>query len=311
MRIGIIDLGTNTFNLLVAELGTAAKINFLYREKIAVKLGEGGINNDVILPEPFLRGIESLKKYRTVLDRYGCTKIRAIATSAIRSASNGELFTKTALEQTGIAIEIIDGNREAELIYWGVKLALGEAADESLIMDIGGGSTEFIISSATGIEWKSSFDLGVARLLEKFNPSEPIAAAEITLIETYLKTELAPLFEAVRKSAVQQLIGSSGSFDSFAEIISHRHRQPVDIKKIERYDFELNDYYSVHQDLLSSTRAQRLSIPGLIDMRVDMIVIATIFVKLILRELHIKKMILSTYSLKEGVLYEIYNANKN
>jgi exopolyphosphatase/guanosine-5'-triphosphate,3'-diphosphate pyrophosphatase len=305
MHIAIIDLGTNTFNLLVAEIGSANSFKALYKNKIASKLGEGGINQGIILPIPFQRGLDALKAHQDVILSYGVEKTYAFATSAIRSASNGVEFTMRAKEETGIDIDIISGDREAQLIYYGVRSAVQMNKGYSLIMDIGGGSTEFIIADKDQILWKQSFLLGAARLLERFNPADPIREEQTSAISSYLMQELKPLLEAVKMFPVTELIGSSGSFDSLAEMIAHKYHSIDILKGKTEYTFDLEDSEGIYYEILRSTRAERLKMKGLIEMRVDMIVVSAIFVRLIITELAITQMRLSTYSLKEGVLWEL------
>ena len=177
----------------------------------------------------------------------------------------------------------------------------------SLIMDIGGGSTEFIIANGEKIFWKQSFLLGAARILEKFNPHDPIKEEEVKNLENYLEQELHPLFEAVRQFPVIELLGSSGSFDSLAAMISYRYHTIEDFKGRTEYIFHLPDCYEIYKVILKSSTEERKNMNGLIKMRVDMIVVSAIFVNLIIQKLQINKMRLSRYSLKEGVLWEVLN----
>lgn len=309
MRIAIIDLGTNTFNLLIAEV-SANNFKEIYGTKLPVKLGEGGISRRFIAAKSFKRGIGALKEYRKIIDNHKAAKIIAFATSAIREASNGDEFIKAAKTETGISVKKISGNKEADLIYEGVREAVKMGNSLSLIMDIGGGSTEFIIANKRKIFWKKSFLLGAARLLEKFDPSDPIKNSEVKKIEKYLSDELQSLVKAVKKLPVVELIGSSGSFESLADMIAHRFYSPEILKGKTEYSFDLNDCHAIYDIILRSGRAQRLKMKGLIAMRVDMIVISSIFVNLILQKLNLKKMRLSTYSLKEGVITELMNKQK-
>jgi exopolyphosphatase/guanosine-5'-triphosphate,3'-diphosphate pyrophosphatase len=304
-RIAIIDLGTNTFNLLVAELFPDSTYKVLFKTKAVSKLGEGGINLGLILPVPFRRGLDGLKTLRASIDHYEVEQIFAFATNAIRSASNGEEFIREAEKETGIRIEIISGDREAELIYYGVRSAVKMDSSLSLIMDIGGGSTEFIIANKDGILWKCSFHLGAARLLERFHESDPITEHEKENLIHYLLTELAPLFEAVKQFPVTELIGASGSFDSLAEMVAYRFHDINILKNKTEYTFNLQDSQEIYHEVLRSTRDERLKMKGLIEMRVDMIVVSAIFVHLIISHLEIPRMRLSTFSLKEGVLWEL------
>ncbi|HET6225811.1 MAG TPA: phosphatase [Bacteroidia bacterium] len=304
-RVAIIDLGTNTFNLLIVQFDAEKKFKILCQTKISVKLGEGGITKGFIAPEPFQRGIDALKMHRLTIQLHNADKVVAFATSAIREASNGKDFIAKAKEITKIDVEMISGEREAELIYLGVRDAVKMTDEVSLIIDIGGGSTEFIIANNDTVFWKKSFLLGAARLLEIFNPSDPIKTEEINAITTYLKQELKSLFEAIKKFPVTELIGSSGSFDSLAEIIAYRFYTPDVLKDKTEFTFHIPDCAAVYSTLMKSTKKDRLEMKGLISMRVDMIVISSILVHFILVELGIHKMRLSTYSLKEGVLHEL------
>ena len=151
--IAILDLGTNTFHLLIAEINENSP-ELIFQETIAVKLGEGGMRDGMINVSAFDRGVSAIRQFKTSIDHYGVFQIKAFATSALRSASNSEDFIKKILTETGIKIEIIDGNREAELIFSGVRSAINMKDQSSLIMDIGGGSVEFIICDQDQIFWK-------------------------------------------------------------------------------------------------------------------------------------------------------------
>ncbi|MFN4233984.1 MAG: phosphatase [Bacteroidia bacterium] len=303
--IAIIDLGTNTFNLLVAKIEKEKPYQIILSTKIPVKLGEGGLSKNHITEAAFERGINAIEQHLKNAARFNPEKIFAFATSAVRSADNGKEFADAIKQRFNINVEIIDGNREAELIYKGVREAVPLNNHKSLIMDIGGGSTEFIIANKDEIFWKYSFNLGAARLLEKFNPSDPILLCEIENIRNYLKTELTPLFNALEKYPSEELIGSSGSFDSLAEMIAYKFYNPDILNDTTHYTFKLEDFYHIHDILIKSTKAERMQMKGLVSMRVDMIVISSIFIQLILQECNLNKMRLSTYSLKEGVLAEI------
>tara|TARA_Y100001978_G_scaffold186638_1_gene186545 strand:+ start:182 stop:1087 length:906 start_codon:yes stop_codon:yes gene_type:complete len=297
MKTAIIDLGTNTFNLLIVEGKTT-----LFKTKIAVKLGEGGITNGYIAEAPFQRGFEALKKHLQTIEAYQVDRTLAFATSAIRSASNGADFVAEVKTELGLQIEVIDGDKEAELIYLGVQQAFNLGDGNKLIMDIGGGSTEFIICNKKEIFWKQSFQLGAARLLEHFQPQDPITSTEVKSIEGYLEETLTPLWTALQKLPCDTLVGSSGSFDTLADVIVHQFYKPSILKGKTNYDFKLSDYHWLHEYFLKSNLEERLNTPGMIPMRADMIVISTIFINYLLKRQQMQAMKLSTYALKEGVL---------
>lgn len=302
MKTAIIDLGTNTFNLLIVEGNTT-----LFKTKIAVKLGEGGIAKGFIAEAPYKRGLNALQTHLKTIKDYQVERTLAFATSAIRSASNGQEFVQEAKTRLGLAIEVIDGDKEAELIYLGVQQALDLGKDNNLIMDIGGGSTEFIICNKQEVFWKQSFQLGAARLLEKFEPQDPITSANIKAVEDYLEKTLTPLWQAMKEYPCHILVGSSGSFDTLADVIAHQFYDSSILKGKTTYHFKLTDYYWLHDYFLKSNLEERLNTPGMIPMRADMIVISSIFTNYLLKRQNIASMKLSTYALKEGVLKTLEN----
>lgn len=302
MRIAVIDLGTNTFNLLVAEILSDGKFRIIYNEKLPVKLGEGGINQNLITEAAFFRGVQAMEYYAGMTNDWKTTQVLAFATSAVRNASNGKEFTAAVLEKTGISIRVIDGEKEAGYIAKGVRQAVKLSAENSLVIDIGGGSTEFIILNEKETLWKQSFEIGASRLLQRFQPSDPIREEEARAIAALITETLAPLWEAVKKYKVTELIGASGSFESLAEMVQARFGSIPGLEGATECSFNLDECEAIHNEILSSTHAQRLQMKGLIAMRADMIVVSAVLVETVLSATGILQMRYSAYALKEGVL---------
>ncbi len=307
MKLAIIDCGTNTFNLLIVELHNQSYTK-LFNTRTAVKLGEGAINKGYIDVVPFNRGLQALTEFTTHLTTYNVVKTLAYATSAIRTAKNGVDFINTVKHKLNLEVTIIDGNREAELIYLGNKEAVGFNDNVVLIMDIGGGSTEFILANKTQVFWKQSFLLGAARLLEKFTISNPITQNEIAELTNYLKRELEPLFNAIKLFPTTELIGSSGAFDSIIEMIHGELNGEPLVKEKVCYDINILDFNAVSDLVIKSTINERKNIKGLIPMRFDMIVVSSLLINFIIKSFSINKLKVSTYSLKEGALVEFMNS---
>jgi exopolyphosphatase/guanosine-5'-triphosphate,3'-diphosphate pyrophosphatase len=304
MRLAVIDCGTNTFNLLIVEFDSQKKYSKVFNSRIPVKLGQGSINRGFIGDEPFKRGVDAMKILKHEISKYNVSKILAFATSAIRDADNGKQFIEEVKRQTNIDVEIINGDREAELIYLGNKAAVDLKDTVSLIMDIGGGSNEFILTNNKGLLWKQSFPIGAARMLEKFSPSDPITLKEIADIKEHMKTQLAPLMEAAKEFMPMELIGSSGAFDSIVEIIhGELNGEPI-VESKTCYDINMNDYLHVSKLIKNSTLEERRKIKGLVAMRFDMIVISCLMIDVIIKAFNIPQMRVSTYSLKEGALID-------
>ena len=304
MKIAIIDLGTNTFNLLIVEKKSMG-FQQLYNTKQAVMLGKEGFVDGNISTEAYERAYRTLQYFHQQIKAHNCTQIKALGTSAIRSAKNSRPFIERVNSDFKITIEPISGEQEATYIYYGAKAALPFTDENFLILDIGGGSNEFIIANKHKLLWKHSFNLGGARMLEKFKPQDPVLPGEINEIQHFFQQELRLLTEQIQKHSVARLVGCSGAFDCFASMIHHNkfHRDP-DLNQ-KRYDFTLQEFEQMAKPLLQSSRKQRLTIPGIDPVRVDTIVMATIFTQLVLKITNIELITQSAYSLKEGVASQI------
>lgn len=299
-KIAIIDMGTNTFHLLIAERNKNG-YNIVRRDRLAVKIGLGGINQQMITDEGFHRALVAMQSFKNTIEQQGITSVYAFGTSALRNARNGAEIANKIRVVTGIEVNIISGDREAEFIYLGVQSALHMGSDKNLIMDIGGGSVEFIIADNDHIYWKQSFEIGAQRLLEKFQKHDPIAADEIITLNEYFDDALNPLFNAFEEFNPTILVGSSGTFDTLSDIFCLKHDIHKAPEEIET-PLTIEGFYSIYKDLLKKNRAERMLIPGMIEMRVDMIVVASCLVRFILEKHPFTRIRVSTYSLKEGVL---------
>ena len=300
MKIAIIDMGTNTFHLLLVEVMNEG-YRVLERDRIAVKIGEGGITEGIITDEAIKRAIATLKEFNLKIKAHNAERVFATATSAVRSAANGRELVQIIKKETGIDVRIISGDEEAEAIYYGVSKAMDLGMDTSLIVDVGGGSIEFIIGNREQIFWKRSFEMGGQRLLDKFHRSDPLDKEEIGLLKQFINDSLIELIEACQEFKPSVLVGSSGTFDTLSDIYSVR-------KNIEKQDdwtelpLTIEGFNEIFGELVSKNRAERLKIPGMIEMRVDMIVVASVLVKFIIDELGIQDIRVSSFALKEGIL---------
>lgn len=300
-RVAVMDLGTNTFHLTIAEPDEGF-FKVIHHEHLGVKLGEGGINEGTIQPEAFERGLAALKNFKLLIDRHEAKAIKAIATSAMRSASNGQHFISEVYDATGIQIETITGDKEATYIYEGVKASGCLTDADSLIIDIGGGSVEFIICNANCIHYKQSFEVGAARLMALFHHSDPISAVEISNLTGYLDDKLSPLYEAASGYQINNIIGSSGAFETFAELIERSEDHEFDISNYITYRFTDGKLNNILNKIIDSTHSERESNKGIATIRVDMIVVAALLSRHLLHKLNVSNVLMTAYSLKEGVL---------
>jgi exopolyphosphatase/guanosine-5'-triphosphate,3'-diphosphate pyrophosphatase len=307
-KLAIIDMGTNTFHLLIAEAEEGG-YSITHRERLAVKIGMGGINQGIITEDGLHRALVAMQSFKNTIERESITKVYAYGTSALRNARNGQDVAAQIKAITDIDVNIISGDKEAEFIYMGVKSALGLEDDTSLVVDIGGGSVEFVIGNNDHIFWKKSLEIGAQRLLEKFHTHDPISPADILALDLYFEENLGVLFEAIQMHNPTVLVGSSGTFDTLSDIFCIQHDIHKTSEEIET-PLTIAGFYEIYHELIGKNREQRMETPGMIDMRVDMIVVASCLVRFLLERHHFNRIRVSTYSLKEGVLSSLIQEMK-
>ena len=297
LKLAAIDLGTNTFHMLLVEVQADGSYLPIERTRHFIKLAEDGI--ETIGKGPYDRGLAAMKDFRRLLDQHGAKQVRAIGTAALRTASNGPAFVQTVREQTGIEVELIDGNEEARLIYRGVSQALNYRAESDVIMDIGGGSVEFIFVNEDGVRWAQSFPVGVAVLRRLFHCNEPITDEEVDQLRSYLADQLAPVLRAAEKFQPQRLIGASGSFDVLEMVLRTERVSPHHAR------IDLEAFPQLVGRVQRATLEDRLRMENIPTDRADMIVVAFLLVEFIIQKLDIRRVDVVSYAMKEGILREM------
>lgn len=292
-RVAIIDIGTNTFNLLVVDKGISS-YNTIHTERIGVGLGHGGINKSIISAPAFKRGLECLKGYAEICKKYKTNSIFAFGTSALRHATNALDFVDSVKNTTNIEIKVLNGQDEANLIYKGIKLGY-DFNERSVVMDIGGGSTEFILADTNGIIDKHSFEIGVSRINQLFDFNDTFTNGDIVKVETYLKNNIGSRLNAF---TANNLIGSSGSFETFYEL-THKKKYPNN----EYHEIDIKSIIITLDHIVASSLTERKNNPFIIPIRQEMLPIAAIKTKWALNKLKCKRIIISPNSLKEGAIF--------
>ncbi len=299
--LAVIDLGTNTFHLLIGRFGLN-QIEEIYQHQLPVKIGQGGINKGFITNEAWQRAIQALAIFAEKVKEFEVTKILATGTSAIRNANNGEAFLQEIRQRFGFNIKKIEGNQEAELIYKGVFYSFTLPKEPIWVMDIGGGSVEFILGQEKEIIWKKSFEIGAARLIDKFKFSEPITQLEIQQLEIYFETTLEEVWHEQAKHQVNWFAGSAGSFDTLREILENDLNETLQGISKHAQEVSNDQVIKFSNYIIQSTQYQRQQMKGLPDFRIDMIVAATALMNFVIKRLGSNRIIASHYALKEGLL---------
>jgi exopolyphosphatase/guanosine-5'-triphosphate,3'-diphosphate pyrophosphatase len=295
MRRAVIDLGTNTFNLLIADV-TENTLKVIHTDKEAVLLGMGGINDGIIAPDAMERAMKTLEHYSEICHEYQVKplEILGVGTSALRDARNADVFLARALKDYGIRIHIVSGEEEARLIYRGVKWTF-PFAEPAIIMDIGGGSSEFIWANDSEILGIASLNIGVSRIYQTLGKPRQYSEQDYQTIHAYMDEQENG---SLANMTATTLVGASGSFETFFEMIHKRTFSKGD----EIIELDLLALKEQLNWVMESTYEQRMAHEWIIPIRKVMLPIAASQIIWILDKLRIEKVVISPYSLKEGAL---------
>lgn len=287
----VIDLGTNTFNLLVAEVRDG-KLKPIHSERSPVMLGMGGINLGYITEDAFQRAIDALKIFKERAFNLGAESIQGYGTAAIREASNGQELIDFVKNELDIEILMISGKLEGELIYKGVGLTF-DFPEQAVIMDIGGGSTEFVLADREGMIDIVSLNIGVSRIYQHLKKPLDYSMEEIRSIQDFVKEKSGLQLDNIK---AKTLVGASGTFETFYEM-AYKRPFPMDGRaheiEIELLKGEL--YWTIH-----SSFKERDENPWVIEMRKRMLPVGAAKISWVIEKLGIEKVYVSPYSLKEG-----------
>lgn len=302
-RVAFVDCGTNTFALHVARLeGNEWKT--VFKQRRLVRLGHDSFRTGRISPERMRRGVDALKSFRETALNYGVTHLRAVGCSALRDASNRDVFVGLA-QDVGWPLEIIDGDREAMWIHLGVADTVDAAAlgqKEAWTLDIGGGSVECILWNARQVHGHFSLDLGVARLNDWIKPSDPMTPKDVQSLRQIVDQAMAPVLASMASRPPEWLVGTSGAFDTLAFLENPAAGQQ-NPRKADA--LPLSTLVSRCQAFALSTKTDLSSNPQIHPDRIPYMALACALIDRMLELVpSIKEVRRSRHTLAEGVLTE-------
>ncbi len=302
-RRAVIDVGTNSVKLLVADV-TGREVFPVHEESRQTRLGKGFYETHRLQPEPIARTAEAVWEFSETAGDHGAESIRVIATSAAREAVNPRDLTDCIFRACGLKTEIITGAREAEWAFQGVATDAELAKQPLLILDVGGGSTEFILGHGTKKSFAHSFPLGTVRLMEKFPFSDPPTRGEFNKcrdwVRNFFDVEVWPLLEPAlqheKKSGAIQLVGTGGTTSILARIENGLDR--FDREKIERTILTLDGVREHRKKLWRLPLAERKEIPGLPKLRADVILTGVLIYEVLMEDFNFPELRVSTRGLR-------------
>ncbi|MEA2286091.1 MAG: exopolyphosphatase / guanosine-5-triphosphate,3-diphosphate pyrophosphatase [Solirubrobacteraceae bacterium] len=274
MRVAVVDIGTNSTRLLVADVDGDGQLTELERRSVVTRLGQGVDASGALAPEAMQRVFDTLADYRALIDEHGAERTTAVLTSAVRDAANGPEFTARVREEYGLDARTIPGEEEARLTFLG---ATSERPDDApgptVVIDIGGGSTEFVVGDGRDLIFHVSTQAGVVRHSERHVHSDPPAPEELNA----LRREVRSIFEAEVPAGVRErtraAIAVAGTATSLASI--DQQLDPYDAAKVHGYELSVGRLVELLGDLAAKTEDERRQITGLDPGRAPTIVAGT------------------------------------
>lgn len=305
-NLAALDIGTNSFHLIVVSVSSTGNFEIIDREKEVIRLSEGNIGDiKIITPSSIERALNAISRFSKIAESHSAT-LRATATSAVRESINKFEFIETIYEKSGVNIEIISGLEEARLIYLGILKAVPIYNVQSLCVDIGGGSTEFILGEKGNILYSNSLKLGAVRLTQRFFPNYILSDESIALAKKWVEGVIAPIKNSVVDKYIDRFVGSSGTIMNVGMMINaERNNGSKGDQLLNNFEFTASELFAIERKILKcKTPEERKSIAGLEDKRIDIIPAGVIIIATIFRVLNIKKMIISDYALREGIILD-------
>jgi len=296
--VAALDVGSNSFHLMVAEASSPQRITVIDRAKEMVRLGET-LRDGAIPPEAFARGLDALERLRDVAARHRPEAIVAVATSAVREAANGNDFVAAAHQRLGLTIRPIDGIEEARLIYLGARAALGLGQQRVALFDLGGGSTEAVLGDAMGCLWATSLKMGGLRLRGEVPVADPPGDSGRAALEEHVRALVGPTVQHMLRQGFDQVAFTSGTALALARLAG----EPLPpVGGAQRYRLPLSALRWCERTLATLSSSERATFPGLEPRRNDTIVPGDVALRTILEMTGASAAVVCDAALREGVL---------
>ncbi len=302
MKLASIDIGTNSVRLMIAEKEENC-LKTLYRGTKITRLGEAVNEKQVLLDSATRRTLLALKKYKEVVEGYKVDKVRVVATSAVRDAKNAPVFIDEIKEKIGFHVEILTGEREAELSFLGATYDFSEDSQPILVIDIGGGSTEIILGEAGFIENFFSLDIGSVRLTEMFVKNDPPLESEIWSIENCVHSVGRMIFKKIEVGKDLLCLGLAGTITTLSAI--SQRMEVYDSERIHGSMLSLSEIERILNYLLSKNFSERRQVTGLERERADIVIAGAVILKEIMKALNLKEIIVSEHDILDGLILSI------
>jgi exopolyphosphatase/guanosine-5'-triphosphate,3'-diphosphate pyrophosphatase len=303
VRLAAIDLGTNSVHMVIANVTPDGRIEVIDRVKEMVRLGQRAFTTGQLSPETMALAGRALKTFGRLARVRRVERLRAVATSAVREARNGERFVQKLARETGLPIQIISGPEEARLIFRATRHALGLDGGPHLLVDVGGGSVELSLAQDGRPLWMRSLPLGVARLTQQFLTKDPPSAGQVRALERHLEHEMGDLLSRVRRAGAVQAIGTSGTVHTLVAMALAARGD--DAPRLHGAAAPGEQIARLRQRVLSLDAEERAEMPGMDAKRADLMPAAVVLLDTILSHAGGVDLVVCSWALREGVLLDL------
>lgn len=298
MKIGTIDIGTNSMRLLIADYNNG-KIENRKKYVNTTRIGQGVDKEGYISEEALQRNINALEEFANICKVEECQAIYCMGTSALRDSKNGNVFVDRAKQKTNINVEIISGNEESNLGFMGVLEGL-DTDEQILVIDIGGGSTEFIVGDIEGIKFAKSENVGALRMTEKFLAKDPIDTNEFSNMSKFIYSEIKDTIDYIKSKQIKKIVGIGGTITSLSAM--NQELEVYSMEKIHNSEVSIKNIKDILQNLKQMTLNDKKTLKGLQPKRADIITAGVEILNIIMENLEIEKIIVSEYDNLEGLM---------
>ncbi len=302
-RFAGIDIGTLTCRLLIADLAPGQPLQEVRSERRILRLGEGVDQTKRLSPAAMDRVVHCLQEWRNLITSNRVDAIVVVATSAVRDAVNRSEFLERVKRESGFDVEVISGEEEARRTLLGIRSGLPVEVTDILALDIGGGSTEFILDQSGQRPIIRSIDIGVVRLCERLLRHDPPTDEEVRQARTWVSRETKAAVAEMGDHRQAAFIGTAGTITSLAAIAQ---KLPIyEPARIHNYRLKFETIRELEQTLLSRSKAERVGLPGLESNREEVIAAGAIIIRTIMETLGHQSVLVSDLGLREGVLIDL------
>src|SRR4029079_2740444 len=308
MRIAAIDIGTNSIHMIVVHVRQDLSFEVIDREKDMVRLGAGGLDGRSLTTSAMAAALQTLAKFRRLADSHKVDEIVAAATSAIREADNGGDFIAEVAQRTGIKVRVISGTEEARLIHIAAVYGVHMGGTPAVVVDIGGGSIEGTLGTASHLTPPPSFQLGVIRLTERFVRTDPLSGRDERRLVKHINKEIGPYLDTIAERRFDRVIGTSGTILSLGAVaLSDEGVVRDDALRNRRVSAKA--IRKVRKRLTGADLEARLHIDALDPRRADIAVAGSVLLDSVLKRLGAEDITLCDLALREGLVLDYIHRN--